>query len=55
MMNQFSYKPVYIEEGKKVLEVNLLPGKYCTFNCIFCPVSRSLPHEKTVWSTILVM
>ena len=40
-MSNFSYKDVYIEEGKRVLEVNILPEKYCNFDCIFCPIGRS--------------
>lgn len=40
-MNNFTYKDVYAEEGKKVLEVNILPEKYCNFDCIFCPIGRS--------------
>ena len=40
-MNNFSYKEVYIEDGKRVLEVNILPEKYCNFDCIFCPIGRS--------------
>ena len=40
-MNGFSYKEVYIEEGRRVLEVNVLPEKYCNFDCIFCPIGRS--------------
>ena len=40
-MNNFTYKDVYIEEGKKVLEVNILPEKHCNFDCIFCPIGRS--------------
>ena len=35
------YADVYIEEGKKVLEVNILPEKHCNFDCIFCPIGRS--------------
>jgi len=41
MMGCFSYKDVYIEDGKRVLEVNILPEKYCNFDCIFCPIGRS--------------
>ncbi|MSU01264.1 radical SAM protein [Tissierella pigra] len=37
----FSYKEIYNEDGKKVLEVNILPEKYCNFDCIFCPIGRS--------------
>lgn len=40
-MNNFTYKDIYIEDGKKVLEVNVLPEKYCNFDCIFCPIGRS--------------
>jgi len=40
-MSSFSYKDIYIEDGKKVLEVNILPEKHCNFDCIFCPIGRS--------------
>ncbi|SHI61512.1 radical SAM protein [Lutispora thermophila] len=40
-MNRFSYKDIYIEDGKRVLEINILPEKYCNFDCIFCPIGRS--------------
>ncbi|WP_160686923.1 radical SAM protein [Clostridium sp. C2-6-12] len=39
-MSSFSYKDIYIEEGKRVLEVNILPTKNCNFDCIFCPIGR---------------
>jgi wyosine [tRNA(Phe)-imidazoG37] synthetase (radical SAM superfamily) len=41
MMGGFSYKDIYIEEGIRVLEMNILPEKYCNFDCIFCPIGRS--------------
>lgn len=41
MMSSFDYKEIYMEDGKRVLEVNILPEKYCNFDCIFCPVGRS--------------
>jgi wyosine [tRNA(Phe)-imidazoG37] synthetase (radical SAM superfamily) len=40
-MGDFSYKDIYIEDGKRVLEVNILPEKHCNFDCIFCPIGRS--------------
>lgn len=40
-MSGFSYKDIYIEDGKRVLEVNVLPEKNCNFDCIFCPIGRS--------------
>ena len=43
-MSGVSYKEIYIEEGKRILEVNILPDKYCNFDCIFCPIGRS--HNK---------
>ena len=40
-MGSFSYKELYTENEKKVLEINVLPEKYCNFDCIFCPIGRS--------------
>lgn len=40
-MNGFNYKDIYIEDGRRVLEINILPEKYCNFDCIFCPIGRS--------------
>ncbi|WP_099190293.1 radical SAM protein [Tepidibacter mesophilus] len=40
-MSIFDYKDVYLEDGLRVLEVNILPEKYCNFDCIFCPIGRS--------------
>lgn len=43
-MQGFTYKETYVENGKRVLEINILPERYCNFDCIFCPVGRS-PHK----------
>lgn len=40
-MSNFSYKDIYVEDGRRVLEVNILPEKHCNFDCIFCPIGRS--------------
>lgn len=40
-MSNFSYKDIYIEDDKRVLEINVLPKKHCNFDCIFCPIGRS--------------
>ena len=40
-MSNFSYKDIYMEDGKKVLEINILPEKHCNFDCIFCPIGRT--------------
>ena len=41
MKSNFSYKDIYVEDGTKVLEMNILPEKYCNFDCVFCPIGRS--------------
>lgn len=46
-MSGFTYKEIYVEEGKRVLEVNVLPEKYCNFNCIFCPIGGSQKKIET--------
>ena len=40
-MNNFTYKDVYTEDEKRILEINILPEKCCNFDCIFCPIGRS--------------
>ncbi|WP_346868729.1 radical SAM protein [Clostridium sp. UBA5119] len=40
-MSGFSYKDIYSEDEKRILEVNILPEKHCNFDCIFCPIGRS--------------
>ena len=40
-MNGFNYKDIYVEDGRRVLEINILPEKHCNFDCIFCPIGRS--------------
>ena len=40
-MSIFNYKDIYLEDGLRVLEVNILPEKYCNFDCIFCPIGRT--------------
>lgn len=43
-MSNFNYKEIYVEDGKRVLEMDILPEKYCNFDCIFCSIGRS--HNK---------
>ena len=43
-MGNFTYKEIYMEDGKRLLEMNILPEKYCNFDCIFCPIGRT--HNK---------
>jgi len=40
-VSDFTYKAVYQEAGRRVLEVNVLPEKRCNFDCVFCPIGRS--------------
>lgn len=40
-MKKFDNKEIYIENGKRVLEINILPEKYCNFDCVFCPIGRT--------------
>lgn len=49
-MSGFTYKETYMEEGKRVLEINVLPEKYCNFDCIFCPIGRSQNKTDTQMS-----
>ena len=46
-MNYFTFKEPYTENGRTVLEFNILPEKWCTFDCAYCPISRDKPHHKT--------
>ena len=40
-MNQMRVKKVSIDEsGRKTMEINVLPSKYCTFSCVFCPLGH---------------
>lgn len=49
-MNGFTYKEIYIEDSKRVLEVNILPEKHCNFDCVFCPIGRSQNKADTQMS-----
>lgn len=40
-LGYFSYKNIYVEDNKRILEVNVLPEKCCNFDCVFCPIGRS--------------
>lgn len=46
-MGSFDYKDIYVENGRKVLEVNILPEKYCNFDCVFCPDGRAAKMDTT--------
>ncbi len=52
-MKPFSIGKIYLNEIKeRVIDINPLPGKYCTFDCIFCPLGPTkfktdIPHNFT--------
>lgn len=40
-MNQMRVKKLFVDEsGRKTMEINVLPSKYCTFSCVFCPLGH---------------
>ncbi len=40
-MDELTIKGIYREDDQKVLEIDVLPERYCNFNCIFCPIERT--------------
>lgn len=41
-MDLMRVKKVYTDpENRKVMEINALPSKYCTFKCVFCPIGQA--------------
>ena len=45
-MSQMRVKKIFIDtQNRKVMEINVLPSKYCTFGCVFCPIGQK--GEKT--------
>lgn len=40
-MDSFSISNVYLNKGKKTIDINPLPYKYCSFDCVFCPFGRT--------------
>lgn len=41
-MNPFSISDVIQEEdGRRIIEINPLPDKYCSFDCVFCSLGRT--------------
>lgn len=40
-LNKMRVKNIFVnEEDEKVMEINILPSKYCNFRCVFCPVGQ---------------
>ena len=41
-MDLMRVKKVYRDsENRKVMEINVLPSKFCTFKCVFCPIGQT--------------
>lgn len=41
-MNGFEIGKVYIEHERKLVQIRPLPGKYCSFDCVFCPLEKNV-------------
>lgn len=58
-MKPFSIGKIYFNEiNERVIDINPLPGKYCTFDCIFCPLGPTKfktdrPHNFNETGTFL--
>jgi wyosine [tRNA(Phe)-imidazoG37] synthetase (radical SAM superfamily) len=37
----FSYKDVYRQGNRRILDIDILPERYCNFDCTFCPIPRT--------------
>ena len=40
-MNYINNQEIYLEDDRKVLEVDILSEKYCNFDCVFCPFEQT--------------
>ena len=49
-MGLMRVKKVFTDsENRKIMEINALPSKYCTFKCVFCPIGRSGEPAESVF------
>jgi len=37
-MGTFTFQEIYEEEGRKILELDILHDNHCNFDCVFCPI-----------------
>lgn len=50
-MSFMRIKEVYTDpENRKVMEINILPSKYCTFKCVFCPIGQEGEQTEQAFS-----
>ncbi len=45
-MDGFKYSSIYPYRGKKVLEIDILPGKFCNYDCVICPYEGTLNKQE---------
>lgn len=41
-MENFAIGNVYDIDGLKTVDINILPENYCSFDCVFCPLGRTV-------------
>ena len=50
-MGPMRVKKVYTDsENRKVMEINVLPSKCCTFKCVFCPIGQTGEQTEEAFS-----
>ncbi len=37
-MGTFTFQDIYEEDGRTILELDILHDNHCNFNCVFCPI-----------------
>jgi wyosine [tRNA(Phe)-imidazoG37] synthetase (radical SAM superfamily) len=37
-MGTFTFQDIYDEDGRKILELDILHDNHCNFDCVFCPI-----------------
>jgi wyosine [tRNA(Phe)-imidazoG37] synthetase (radical SAM superfamily) len=37
-MGTFTFQEIYEEDGRKILELDILHDNHCNFDCVFCPI-----------------
>jgi len=48
-MDSFSIGNVYEINGLKTVDINVLPENYCGFDCVFCPLGRTIVKTNKIF------
>ena len=48
-MDSFSIGNLYEINGLKTVDINLLPENYCGFDCVFCPLGRTIVKTNKIF------